>query len=1329
MIMDIVKYARYIVNTKSIVLSVLCVVVCIIGMPSCRDGAHTEVCRSVDSLNTLAYHTRYQSLDTTLRYSQQAFDLSAEYTEGRAEAYLNLAFVQYMAMDYDSASTLYHHAYDLTTSMLTKAVADVGLMKICHVTGLNEAFYDYRSDAEQKLRRIADEDLTDLTPQQQRLLRYARSEFHMASSAYYNYIMQDSLGAAELKAVAADMSMLDHDPAQLARYYTLTGDLESAIEVSRRANLVYMQAVTMQRMSQNMINSSGESPDSISPFSLAMAQRALWLFRAYGSIYSRALTYLTISDYYLHANMPEVALDTATKALEFVNIQHSHVYGNEVEFLMPYSSYHDEESTEMRWMEQGYMNCAWEWIATIREHLSMIYSSMGMKRQSDYNRNIYLDILDATRQDRQLEHQVAMLEQERSSQNMLIVLVVMISVVLSLAFYFAIKHMKRKSEQSYDSDMKAVEDSFNKWMEDNERIYSSMEEEEKKIDSETYLHEQHIAENKRSYIDKSTSLALVYSIMPFLDRAVNELNKLSTANETAEVKAERVDYLRQLIDRICLYNDVLSHWIKIRQGIVSLNIENFPLQPLLDTLAKSEKTFTNKGLTLHLTPTDAVVKADRALTMFMINTLLDNARKYTPQGGHVGVNVDTTDQYVEISVFDTGRGLSAEDINTICNEKVYDSSRIGTSTASDGMQSQKGFGFGLMNCKSIIDKYRKTNAVFSVCMFNIESRVGQGSRFYFRLPRGVVRSVVTLITFMMTMWCSAAADASLVKASQYADSVYFANVDGLYDKALTYADSAIARLNDHYLATNPDGELLMSLRPQGQYTDILLWNSHFDTDYNIILDVRNEAAIAALALKQWNVYRYNNESYFRLYKLVTHDTSLAEISDSIRRANITRQTLIILAILLVVAGIMAFIIIYYRINLLPTFNMRQLMQFNRKLFAGNHPDIAQMVFEAIDDIRPIHSLSIGIRGDDGLLHDITVKTSRYRQSDIHASEVPDATVPATTTAMKALMAQVLASRQEITLQADRRMRFLPLTVPTDDEAVGVMAITLTDSTLSHADAELIRLITQHLATYIYYSNIRMEDRRNAIILKDDERQRALHEEQNIHVQNMVLDGSLSAIKHETMYYPSRIRQILSTAQQEHTDDTPLTPQQLTTLNELVSYYKDIYTLLAQCASRGVAAVPFKSHSFEVKLLAQYAERTMRKMSRRMDADIRLQVSAPDGLTMTADLHMMQYLIDNLLASALHTSADGQLTLTFSLTAEGAHSIVFTDSRDILTTERLGQLFYPDNLTYDEDSDRLDGIEYIICRQIVRLHDQYATRRGCRINAIKTNPGYKIEIVL
>ena len=67
--------------------------------------------------------------------------------------------------------------------------------------------------------------------------------------------------------------------------------------------------------------------------------------------------------------------------------------------------------------------------------------------------------------------------------------------------------------------------------------------------------------------------------------------------------------------------------------------------------------------------------------------------------------------------------------------------------------------------------------------------------------------------------------------------------------------------------------------------------------------------------------------------------------------------------------------------------------------------------------------------------------------------------------------------------------------------------------------------------------------------------------------------------------------------------------------------------------------------------------------------------------------------------------------------------LFTDTRRQKTREELNQLFYP-NLTRMTAGERgeLRGTEYLICKQIIRDHDEFTGRRGCRINAEPAKEG-------
>ena len=367
----------------------------------------------------------------------------------------------------------------------------------------------------------------------------------------------------------------------------------------------------------------------------------------------------------------------------------------------------------------------------------------------------------------------------------------------------------------------------------------------------------------------------------------------------------------------------------MKQGSLSLNIENFELNELFELISKGRKAFEMKKQRLEIEPTKALVKADKALTLFMINTLAENARKYTPEGGIVKIYAKRTDEYVEISVEDNGRGLSTEDITKIIDEKVYDSQSIGMKDNPDKeeLKRSKGSGFGLMNCKGIIEKYKKTNDLFRICTFNIESTPGKGSRFYFRLPPGVRKIIgiclclVGLFGFFscqgepmpeklkdipvdsVTLAAEAEYERLLDEASRFADTVYYCNVIENFELALQYADSALNRLNAHYKKYARHPQRFMKLVGSGIPAELEWWVEPYNTDFHVILDVRNEASVAFLGLKKLDAYTYNNVAYTALYKLTGEDQSLEGYCRQLERSTTNKTVGIILCILLLVASL------------------------------------------------------------------------------------------------------------------------------------------------------------------------------------------------------------------------------------------------------------------------------------------------------------------------------------------------------------------------------------------------------------------------------------------
>ena len=830
---------------------------------------------------------------------------------------------------------------------------------------------------------------------------------------------------------------------------------------------------------------------------------------------------------------------------------------------------------------------------------------------------------------------------------------------------------------------------------------------------------------------------------PYIDLILNEVHKLTEKGyiDDEKIKKEKYQYIDELVTTINEYNDILALWIKMKQGTLSLNIETFGLNELFDLLGKGRRAFEMKEQTLEIEPTHAMVKADRALTLFMINTLAENARKYTPEGGVIKVYARTTDSYVEISVEDNGRGISAEDVAQIIGEKVYDSRVIGMKNATDAdeLKENKGSGFGLMNCKGIIEKYKKTNELFRVCVFNVESELGKGSRFYFRLPSGVRKVIGVLLCLLLpfgmgsclydpippmlqdtdsiVVITDSAYEDLLDAASDYANAAYFANVDEQYEIALQYADSAILLLNEHYQKyARPDAtHRYMKLVGEGIPAEILWWNELFDSDYHVILDIRNEAAVAFLALKQLDAYSYNNSAFTDLYKLQGEDQTLEGYCRQLERSNINKTVGIILCFVLLIVSLVGYYLLYLRKRIQNRLSLEQVLEINQKVFAASliRPQeqenaealqreestlkeipqrIVDEAFGSVNELLTIDRMGIAVYNE-------TTHLLEYASSP--GQEMPE-------------MVQLCFDSREYISEQHRQAIPLMVEAGGEHQCVGVLYLERREGTEQETDRLLFELVARYVAIVVFNAVVKLATKYRDIESAHEETQRASWEDSMLHVQNMVLDNCLSTIKHETIYYPNKIKQIIGRLNAQNLSEKE-EKEAVETMTELIEYYKGIFTILSSCASRQLEEVTFRRTTIPVQELFETAGKYFKKsVKNRMDK-IELEM-APIDARVIGDVNQLRFLLENLIDEALTVHEDGVLRLQARKDDEYIR-FLFMDTRREKSVLELNQLFYPNlaRMTSGEKGE-LRGTEYLVCKQIIRDHDEFAGRRGCRINA-------------
>ena len=300
--------------------------------------------------------------------------------------------------------------------------------------------------------------------------------------------------------------------------------------------------------------------------------------------------------------------------------------------------------------------------------------------------------------------------------------------------------------------------------------------------------------------------------------------------------------------------------------------------------------------------------------------------------------------------------------------------------------------------------------------------------------------------------------------------------------------------------------------------------------------------------------------------------------------------------------------------------------------------------------------------------------------------------------------------------SEQHLQAIPLMVEAGGEhqCVGVLYLERREGTEQETDRLLFELVARYVAIVVFNAVVKLATKYRDIESAHEETRRASWEDSMLHVQNMVLDNCLSTIKHETIYYPNKIKQIVGRLNAQNLSETE-EREAVETMTELIEYYKGIFTILSSCASRQLEEVTFRRTVIPVQELLDAAGKYFKKLMKNRPERIELEIE-PMEAKVIGDVNQLRFLLENLIDEALTVREDGVIRLQARKDNEYIR-FLFTDTRREKSVEELNQLFYPNlaRMTSGEKGE-LRGTEYLVCKQIIRDHDEFAGRRGCRINA-------------
>ncbi len=229
--------------------------------------------------------------------------------------------------------------------------------------------------------------------------------------------------------------------------------------------------------------------------------------------------------------------------------------------------------------------------------------------------------------------------------------------------------------------------------------------------------------NLLDYKDKFVSIVShdlrspVAAVLGIADMLVNDKKELSKLDK---FYVEMIHNIKDEMLRLLDYNDKLYHWSNLELGNFEVVKEKVSLKKIIEIAHRTAgKKLSSKNISFSTNlKKDLKINIDTTLFLQVLNNLLANAIKFTPENGNISINI-TEGKKLQIAVIDSGVGIP---------EKVRKNIFSGFSrNSSIGTDGEKGTGLGLGIVKKIIDAHGFT--------IDVKSQEGKGSEFIISIEK------------------------------------------------------------------------------------------------------------------------------------------------------------------------------------------------------------------------------------------------------------------------------------------------------------------------------------------------------------------------------------------------------------------------------------------------------------------------------------------------------------------------------------------------------------------------------------------------------------------
>ncbi|MBF0353062.1 MAG: hybrid sensor histidine kinase/response regulator [SAR324 cluster bacterium] len=205
--------------------------------------------------------------------------------------------------------------------------------------------------------------------------------------------------------------------------------------------------------------------------------------------------------------------------------------------------------------------------------------------------------------------------------------------------------------------------------------------------------------------------------------SIINLAQVALKNSDTLNRQDMTEILNLINNSVLNLSDLLNNllnWAMVQSNRIVPLPRVISLKQIVSDILESLRGNTeNKELNVAVNiPENLRVYADQTMIHSVLQNLISNATKFTPRQGSIIINATTIANHAEVSVSDSGIGISEEDL-----KKLF---KIDAKYFRNGTDGEKGTGLGLIICKEMVEK----NNGRIWC----ESQLNQGTTFTITIP-------------------------------------------------------------------------------------------------------------------------------------------------------------------------------------------------------------------------------------------------------------------------------------------------------------------------------------------------------------------------------------------------------------------------------------------------------------------------------------------------------------------------------------------------------------------------------------------------------------------